>query len=131
MEMLTQTRMRLRPELCCSLFFLLCISSPLKCSGAQTTAGTDDCGAPPKWMTAMQQHGIKAVDAEGTFVWDHGVRKVSIENLAYFSAYSGMGARIKDTSPDYDTFSRMLSEAARPVLIKEIETALPPRLQKI
>jgi hypothetical protein len=52
---------------------------------------------------------IKAVGADASFVWNHGVEGVSITNLSYFSAYSGMGTKFLDTPPSADAFSKELA----------------------
>ncbi len=83
-----------------------------------------------RWMREMRKRNIKAIDAEATFVWNHRVESLSITNLSYYSTYSGEGSRLLDTSPDSDPFSKMLADAAGPILAQQLKELVPEKLAK-
>ena len=82
------------------------------------------------WMREMRKRNIKAIDAEARFVWNHQVETLSITNLSYYSTYSGEGSRLLDTSPDSDPFSKMLADAAVPILTYQLNELVPEKLAK-
>lgn len=93
------------------------------------TPGTE-CGELAEWMSQMRERGIKSVDAEGTFAWDGGVESISITNLRYYSSYSNQEPRRQDVLPDLDSFSKMLADAARPVVTRRLRELLPTEVAK-
>jgi uncharacterized protein len=88
-------------------------------------------GGPTNRALQMRKRGIKAVDADASFVWNHGVESVSITNLSYYSAYSGMGSKLLDTPPSADAFSKELAVEAGPVLTEELQELVPTELAKL
>jgi hypothetical protein len=85
---------------------------------------------PTSWMREMRKRNIKAIDAEAAFVWNNRVESLSITNLSYYSTYSGEGSRLLDTSPDSDPFSKMLADAAGPILREQLKELIPGKLTK-
>jgi hypothetical protein len=87
-----------------------------------------------EWMSRMRDRGIKSVGAAATFVWRGGVESVSVTNLSYYSTVvtliSGAGSRLLNTRPDSDSFSKMLADAAVPVITQELQQRLPAELAK-
>jgi Ankyrin repeats (3 copies) len=103
------------------------VNSEHKC--AETLQATG--GGPTNRVLEMRKRGIKAVDADASFAWDHGIESVSITNLSYYSAYSGMGAKLLDTPPSADAFSKELAAEAGPILTEKLQDLVPPALARL
>jgi hypothetical protein len=109
---------------------------PTRAEGQQglSDACKDGSGDAAEWMSRMRDRGIKSVGAAATFTWNSGVESVSVTNLSYYSTVvtlvSGAGSRLLDTRPDSDSFSKMLADAAGPVITRELQQRLPAELAK-
>jgi len=81
----------------------------------------------------MRERGIKSVGVDATFSWNGGVDNVVVTNLSYHSSIvtptSGGGSRL-DVSPDSDAFSKTVTDAARPVILDELQQQIPKALAK-
>jgi hypothetical protein len=112
------------------------LNAQVRDGNSQSTSVEHRCGnalqskdaGPANWALQMRKRGIKAVDADASFVWNHGIESVSITNLSYFSAYSGMGTKLLDTPPSADAFSKELAAEAGPILTEKLRDLVPPAL---
>jgi len=98
------------------------VSNPCKRSGSEQ-----------EWTSGMRERGIKSVGVDATFSWNGGVDNVVVTNLSYHSSIvtptSGGGSRL-DVSPDSDAFSKTVTDAARPVILDELQQQIPKALAK-
>lgn len=140
---MTQLRLIFKvPSLCVLLCFWLLqwqLNAQVRDGNGQSASMEHRCGnalqskdtGPADWAQQMRKRGIKAVDADASFVWNHGIESVSITNLSYYSAYSGMGAKLLDTPPSADAFSKELAAEASPILTEKLQDLVPPALARL
>lgn len=140
---MTQLRLIFKvPSLCVLLCFWLLqwqLNAQVRDGNGQSASMEHRCGnalqskdtGPADWAQQMRKRGIKAVDADASFVWNHGIESVSITNLSYYSAYSGMGAKLLDTPPTADAFSKELAAEAGPILTEKLQDLVPPALARL
>jgi Ankyrin repeats (3 copies) len=140
---MTQLRLITKALSLCVLFCLWLLQWQLNAQvrdGNGPSASADHrCGkalqskdaGPADWAPQMRKRGIKAVDADASFTWNHGIESVSITNLRYYSAYSGMGAKLLDTLPSADAFSKELAAEAGPILTEKLQDLVRPALARL